>query len=176
MTTAWLNLAPEQPVRMWDTDRMREKQEREQPDSPQGKHFYFDHVISEENKGQRTSVCRQVCNVLFVWAWCVLMWFDQRSECDLQAKVRLASLLTTVPKELEARHWYVPASSSLLRWLMRRLPPERLWWEPGLGLSRLPFSFHLQHKVVHSSEISIWTHTYLIMTIHDLNVITKLIF
>jgi len=92
---------------------------------------------------------------------------DQRSESGLQAKVRLASLLTMVPKELVARHWYVPASSSLLRWLMRRLPPERLWWKPGLGLTRLPFSFHLQDKGVYSSEISIWTHIFLIMTFHD---------
>lgn len=117
---------------------------------------------------------RSAMSCLFGPALCCR--FDQRSECDLQAKVRLASLLTIVPKELEARHWYVPASSSLLRWLMRRLPPERLWWEPGLGLTRLPFSFHLQDKGVHSSEISIWTHSFLIMTFHDRTITARIIY
>lgn len=51
---------------------------------------------------------------------------EKEEKINSHAKVRLASRLTMVPKELEARHWYVPASWSLFRWLILRLPPERL--------------------------------------------------
>lgn len=175
----WLNLAHEQPVCICEIQTVCERNKNERG-------WESDQALLRENifilimlfvRSTRASVAvravRSAMSCLFGPYLCCKC--DQRSECDLQAKVRLASLLTIVPKELEARHWYVPASSSLLRWLMRRLPPERLWWEPGLGLTRLPFSFHLQDKWVYSSEISIWTQTFLIMTFHDETVTARLI-
>lgn len=71
---------------------------------------------------------------------------EKYTKTNSHAKVRLASRLTMVPKELEARHWYVPASRSLFRRLIRRLPPERLKWDPALGRISVPFNFHLKQK------------------------------